>query len=66
MWYLNINSAADAKRMIRGKMGVVETGAPAKESDEDLEAWAAIIMAKKEARETAKSPTETGTADRKS
>jgi hypothetical protein len=50
LWYLNINSVADAKRMIRGGLGVDGTGRSEKEAEEDFEEWLATTLARKEAK----------------
>ncbi|KAJ9607442.1 hypothetical protein H2200_008515 [Cladophialophora chaetospira] len=50
MWYTNINSVADARRLIRGGLGVDGTGRSEKEAEEDFEEWLATTLARKEAK----------------
>ncbi|ETI28287.1 hypothetical protein G647_00736 [Cladophialophora carrionii CBS 160.54] len=50
LWYLNINSVADARRMIRGGLGVDGTGRSEKDAEEDFEEWLATTLARKEAK----------------
>jgi hypothetical protein len=51
LWYLNINSMADARRMIRGGLGVDGTGRSEKDAEEDFEEWMASTLARKETKE---------------
>ncbi|RMZ84354.1 hypothetical protein DV738_g569, partial [Chaetothyriales sp. CBS 135597] len=48
LWYLNINSLADARRMIRGGLGVDGTGRTEKEAEEEFEEWIATTLSRKE------------------
>ena len=50
MWYMNINSIADARRTIRGGLGVDGTGRSEKDAEEDFEEWLATTLARKEAK----------------
>ena len=47
LWYLDINSMADARRMIRGGMGV-DTAEAEEKAEEEFEEWMATILARKE------------------
>lgn len=48
MWYLDINSMADARKMIRGGLGVDGTGRTEQQAEEDFEEWMATTLARKE------------------
>ena len=50
LWYLNINSGADMRRMFRGGLGVDGTGRSEKEVEEDFEEWVDTTLASKEAK----------------
>ncbi|RMZ90240.1 hypothetical protein DV736_g2506, partial [Chaetothyriales sp. CBS 134916] len=54
LWYLDINSLADARKMIRGGLGVDGTGRNEKEAEEDFEEWMATTLARKEHKVAAK------------
>jgi hypothetical protein len=48
MWYLDINSMADARRKLRGGLGVDGTGRTEKDAEEEFEEWMATVLARKE------------------
>lgn len=50
MWYLDINSMADVRRMVRGGTGVDGTGRTEKEAEEEFEEWMATTLARKESK----------------
>ncbi len=50
MWYMNINSLADARRTIRGGLGVDGSGRSEKDAEEDFEEWLATTLARKETK----------------
>jgi hypothetical protein len=50
MWYLDINSMADARRVLRGGLGVDGTGKSEKDAEEDFEEWMATVLARKDAK----------------
>ena len=50
LWYLDINSMAEARRFIRGGLGVDGTGRSEKEAEEDFEEWMATTLARKDAK----------------
>jgi len=48
MWYLDINNMADARRVLRGGLGVDGTGKSEKDAEEEFEEWMATVLARKE------------------
>ncbi|KIX06210.1 uncharacterized protein Z518_04185 [Rhinocladiella mackenziei CBS 650.93] len=50
LWYLDINSMADARMMLRGGLGVDGTGKSEKEAEEEFEEWMGTVLARKEAK----------------
>ena len=54
LWYLGINSLDDARRLIRGGLGVDGTGRSEKDAEEDFEEWMASTLARKDAKEKAR------------
>ncbi|KIW15320.1 hypothetical protein PV08_05365 [Exophiala spinifera] len=50
MWYFGINNMADARRVLRGGLGVDGTGKTEKEAEEDFEEWMATVLARKESK----------------
>ena len=50
-WYLNINSMEDARRIIRGGLGVDGTGRSEQDAEEDFEEWMATVLNRKEAKQ---------------
>ncbi|KAJ9617532.1 hypothetical protein H2204_013718 [Knufia peltigerae] len=50
MWYFGINNMADARRVLRGGLGVDGTGKSEKEAEEDFEEWMATVLARKESK----------------
>lgn len=51
LWYLDINSMTDARRFLRGGMGVDGTGRSEKEAEEEFEEWMATTLARKEEKQ---------------
>ena len=51
LWYLDVNSLADARKMIRGGLGVDGKGMTEKEADEEIEEAIASILARKDSKE---------------
>ena len=51
LWYLDINSMADARRLLRGGLGVDGTGRDEQGAEEEFEEWMATVLSRKEARE---------------
>lgn len=52
LWYLDLNSLADARKMIRGGLGVDGKGMTEQEADEEIEEAIAAILARKDAKQT--------------
>jgi len=50
LWYLDINSVEDARKMLRSGWGIDGIGKTEKESEEELEEWVATVLARKEAK----------------
>ncbi|KAK5084111.1 hypothetical protein LTR70_007864 [Exophiala xenobiotica] len=50
LWYLDLNSLADARKMIRGGLGVDGKGMTEQEADEEIEEAIASILARKDAK----------------
>lgn len=50
MWYLNINSMEDARRVLRGGLGVDGTGKSEKDAEEEFEEWMATVLARKDSK----------------
>jgi hypothetical protein len=48
LWYLDINSMAEARMMIRGGLGVDGTGRTEQQAEEEFEEWMASTLARKE------------------
>lgn len=51
LWYADINSLGDARRMIRGGLGVDGMGKTEAEADEEIEEVIASILARKDAKD---------------
>lgn len=51
LWYLDIASIDDARRKLRGGMGVDESGGNEKDAEEEFEEWLATVLSRKEAKE---------------
>lgn len=47
LWYMDINSMADARRLIRGGPGVDGTGRTVEQAEEEFEEWMATTLARK-------------------
>jgi hypothetical protein len=52
LWYLDINSMSDARRVLRGGLGVDGSGRDEKEVEEEFEEWMATVLSRKEAKGT--------------
>ncbi|KAK5088919.1 hypothetical protein LTR05_003142 [Lithohypha guttulata] len=52
LWYLDINSLADARKMIRGGLGVDGKGMTEDEANEEIEEAIASILARKDSKDT--------------
>lgn len=48
LWYLDINSMAEARRLIRGGLGVDGTGRTEEQAEEEFEEWMASTLARKD------------------
>ncbi|KAL9109574.1 MAG: hypothetical protein Q9227_005754 [Pyrenula ochraceoflavens] len=53
LWYLGINDMQDARRVIRGGLGVDGSGRSEKDAEEEFEEWLASTLARKEAKKNA-------------
>lgn len=51
LWYFDIASMEDAKRKVRGGLGVDGSGRSEGEVEEDFEEWLATVLSRKEAKE---------------
>lgn len=51
MWYLDINSMADARRLLRGGLGVDGTGRDETQAEEDFEEWMATVLSRRDSKE---------------
>ena len=51
LWYMDLNSLADARKMIRGGLGVDGNGMTEQQADEEIEEVIASILARKDAKE---------------
>jgi hypothetical protein len=54
LWYFDINSMDDARRKLRGGLGVDGTGRDEKQAEEEFEEWMATALSRKEAKEQSK------------
>lgn len=54
LWYTDINSMDDARRLLRGGLGVDGTGRSEKEAEDDFEEWLASTLSRKEFKEAMK------------
>lgn len=50
LWYMDVNSLADARKMIRGGLGVDGKGMTEQEAEEEIEEVIASILARKDAK----------------
>jgi hypothetical protein len=48
LWYLDINTMAEARRLIRGGLGVDGTGRTEEQAEEEFEEWMASTLARKD------------------
>jgi hypothetical protein len=51
LWYFDIGSMEDARRKLRGGLGVDGSGRTEGEAEEDFEEWLATVLNRKEAKE---------------
>jgi len=51
LWYLDINSMAEARKMLRGGLGVDGSGKTEQEAEEEFEEWMATTLARKDFKE---------------
>lgn len=51
LWYFDIGSMEDARRKLRGGLGVDGSGRSEGEAEEDFEEWLATVLSRKEAKE---------------
>lgn len=54
LWYMDINSMADARRMLRGGLGVDGTGRDETQAEEEFEEWMATVLSRRDAKEKTK------------
>ena len=54
LWYFDINSMEDARRKLRGGLGVDGSGRDETQAEEDFEEWMATVLARKETKEMGK------------
>lgn len=50
MLAFDINSMSDARRVLRGGLGVDGTGKSEKDAEEDFEEWMATVLARKDSK----------------
>jgi hypothetical protein len=51
LWYFDINSMDDARRKLRGGLGVDGSGRDEKQAEQEFEEWMATVLSRKEAKE---------------
>jgi len=51
LWYFDINSVDDARRKLRGGLGVDGSGRVEKQAEEEFEEWMATVLSRKETKE---------------
>jgi hypothetical protein len=54
LWCFDINSMDDARRRLRGGLGVDGSGRDEKQAEEEFEEWMATVLSRKEAKEDMK------------
>lgn len=54
LWYFDINSMDDARRKLRGGLGVDGSGRDEKQAEEEFEEWMATALSRKEVKEKGK------------
>ena len=52
LWYLDINTMAEARKFVRGGLGVDGTGKSETEAEEEFEEWMATTLARKDAKDS--------------
>jgi hypothetical protein len=50
LWYFDINSMDDARRKLRGGLGVDGSGRDEKQAEEEFEEWMATVLSRKDAK----------------
>lgn len=53
LWSLDISNIEDARRKLRGGLGIDSSGRSEKEAEEEFEEWLATTLARKEAKASA-------------
>ena len=51
LWYFDINSMEDARRKVRGGLGVDGSGRDENQAEEEFEEWMASVLSRKDAKE---------------
>jgi exopolyphosphatase/pppGpp-phosphohydrolase len=51
MWYMDINSMSDARRALRGGLGVDGTGRDEMQAEEEFEEWMATVLSRRDSKE---------------
>ena len=54
MWSLDINSMSDARRLLRGGLGVDGTGRDETHAEEEFEEWMATVLSRRDSKEKSK------------
>jgi hypothetical protein len=54
LWYFDINSMDDARRKLRGGLGVDGSGRDEKQAEEEFEEWMATVLSRKDSKEKGK------------
>jgi hypothetical protein len=54
VWYFDIKSMDDARRKLRGGLGVDGSGRDEKQAEEEFEEWMATVLSRKDAKEKSK------------
>ena len=54
LWALDISTMEDARRKLRGGMGLDDSGKSEKEAEEEFEEWLATTLARKDAKDKAR------------
>lgn len=54
LWYLDINNLGEARKALRGGLGVDGSGKTEQEANEEIEEWVATVLSRKEQKEHAR------------
>ena len=54
LWYFDVNSMDEARRKLRGGLGVDGSGKSEEEANEEIEEWVATVLSRKEQKDQAK------------